>query len=61
MKKVRISYTTDFNEVPVEISNILQKSVDINEEVNVFIKSAQRKALSEDVDSSFSETLRLVL
>ena len=54
MKKVRISYTADFNEVPVEISNILQKSIDTNEEVNVFIKAAQKKALSEEVGSSFS-------
>jgi len=55
MKKVRISYTADFTEVPVEISNILQKSVNINEEVSVFIKSAQRKALNEEVDSSFND------
>ena len=55
MKKVRISYTADFNEVPIEISNLLQKSIDINEEVNVFIKSAQRKVLSENIGSSFNE------
>jgi len=55
MKKVRISYTADFNEIPLEISNILQKSVDKNEEVNVFIKAAQKKVLSEDINSSFND------
>jgi|GEM_PF-5968739 len=55
MKKVKISYTTDFNEVPIEVSEILQKSLDINEEVNVFIKSAQRKVLSEEINSSFND------
>ena len=55
MKKVKISYTADFNEVPSEISDILQKSADINEEVNVFIKSAQRKVLSEEINSSYND------
>ena len=35
MQKVKITYTADFNDVPMEISSLLQKSVEMNENVNV--------------------------